>query len=316
MESTLVFPKDIDVAKLKFSDVKPLSNGSRTVYINYEGGKLAVQTPLVHLPYGLGDWNDKDAASGASAGKKSGFEKDSADKRYDLSFSFSGADENPKMKVFLEKMQAIEKRVIEKTFENRQEWLKDDYDGIKSVVAKLFTPFVRLDKDKATGKVVGKYPPTMKAKLPYDNKTDEFKFDCFDMDKCEIDFKDIKDNLKGAKACLVIELTGMWFVAGKYGCTWKVAMGKFQLPNKRKMTFMEDSDHEDAAAADIGGNSDEEDLAADAADAVGNVQIAESDEEEAEAEDEEQPDEEEEDEPTPPPPPPKKKATAAKTAKK
>jgi len=54
MADTLL-PKNVNVSKLKYSDVKSLSNGSKTVYINYGSDKLTIQTPVVTIPYGIGD---------------------------------------------------------------------------------------------------------------------------------------------------------------------------------------------------------------------------------------------------------------------
>lgn len=344
--SNTILPKDIQVNKLKYSDVKSLTNGSKTVYINYGSEKLTVQTPIMHLPYGIGDYNDKSkfAAAGAKTGKESEGDDDKL-KKYDLSISFVGKDENPKVQAFHDKMIEIEKKIKDDAFNNRLAWFRDDFDGVKTFTDKMFSPIIKLDKDKETGKVVGKYPPTMKLKLPFDNKTDEFTFDCHDMDKNELDFKAVMTKLKGAKAQLIIQLTGLWFAGGKYGCTWKVLRGKFQLANKSSYDYVEDSDEENLKSDKKNAYEYDEDLEEDAAvmakhaspiasvtkktaqvvidddDDDGNdseledtkkaaAKVTQSDAEDDE--EEEEVEEEEEDEPSPPPPPPKK--TTKKTA--
>ncbi len=349
MSSSVILPKDIQVSNLKYSEVKSLSNGSKTVYINYGSEKLTLQTPIMHLPYGIGDWNDKPIAGDKKTAKGAPMPEASDDdkiKKYDLSVSFVGMDNNPKLKSLHDKMLEIEKKIKDDAFANRLAWLRDDYDGIKNITDKLFTPIIKLDKDKETGKVVGKYPPTMKLKLPYDNKTNEFTFDCHDMDKNELDFKDIMTKLKGGKAQMIIQLTGLWFAGGRYGCTWKVLRGKFQLPNKSNYDYVEDSDEEENRRKPKTPLEYDEDLEEDAI-AMGNVvtppakklatiTLNDDDDEEDEAvrratspepkkrdmeeEDddeeveEEEVEEEEEEEPSPPPPPVKKptKKPAAK----
>ena len=102
-----------------------------------------------------------------------------------------------------------------------QTWFKDDFDDNKAFVKKLFSPIIKVDKDPNTGKELGKYPPTFKAKIPYDPKNDKILIDAYDMDSNEIDFVDIMNKLKGAKSQLIIQLTGIWFAGGKYGCSWK-----------------------------------------------------------------------------------------------
>jgi hypothetical protein len=145
-------------------------------------------------------------------------------------------------------MREIETRVIDEVFENRQTWLRDDYDGVKSFVAKLFTPIVKHDKNKDTGKVENKYPPTMKIKIPYDEKTDVFNFACSDMDGEDLDFKSCMTKLKGAKTKLIMELGGIWFAGQRYGCSWKVIRAKFDvLDSTTSANFVPDSDDEDEA---------------------------------------------------------------------
>ena len=114
----------------------------------------------------------------------------------------------------------------------------------------------------------------MRVKIPYDNVNDKFNFDTFDMENSEIDFHSIFTKLKGGKTQLIIELTGIWLAGGKYGCTWKVVSGKFQLSQNNRPKFIEDSDTEKV-------NEDEEEeeeevsISADLAD----VKIANSDDE-------------------------------------
>jgi hypothetical protein len=288
-------PKNIDVNKLRYSEMKTLSSGAKTVYVNYGSEKLTIQTPVMSLPYGLGEpYEAKDAV-------KNGNTLSDKEKKYDLTASFRGIDENPKVKIFHDKLKDIETKIIDDAFENRLAWFKDDFDGNKSFVSKLFSPFVRVDKDPNTGKPVGKYPPTFKAKLPYDTKTSSFAFDTYDMDNNELNFNDIMTKLKGAKAQLIVQLSGIWFAGGKYGCSWKIVSAKFQLYQYSKITFIEDSDTEDIANDD----EDEDDVVNSEVLSNLNSPVKEEDDD----------DEDEEDIPTPEPSPPPKKPTK-KGAKK
>ena len=297
--------KNIDVNKLRYSEMKTLTSGAKTVYVNYGSEKLTIQTPVLSLPYGLGEpYEAKDAA-------KNGTPISDKEKKYDLTASFRGIDENPKVKVFHDKLKEIETKIIDDAFSNRLAWFKDDFDGNKSFVSKLFSPIVRVDKDPTTGKPVGKYPPTFKAKLPYDNKSNTFAFDTFDMDNNELDFSEIMMKLKGAKAQLIVQLSGIWFAGGKYGCSWKIVSAKFQLHQNSKITFIVDSDAEDIA------NDEEDDddvVNSDTLSNLNNVPVP-VEEDEEEEEEEEEDDEGVEEAPTPEPSPPPKKPTK-KSSKK
>jgi len=319
MEET-IFIKNVDVSKIKFSEPKTLSNGGRTVYINYGGQRLVTQLPWLALPYGINDSNEL-AARMAALGKKQ--EENNKSRSYDLNLSFRGSDTNPKIQQALDKLKEIEQTIINAAFDNREAWLRDDYDGMKAVVAKLFTPIVKYDKDKNTGKIVGKYPPTMKVKIPYSEKTDKFTFDCEDKDGVEIeDFKTIINELKGGKSLAVVQLSGLWFAAGKFGCTWKLMRGRFQSTIQGKVPILADSDDDNAVSEKP---SEDDDVAADAtaaATAAGPsaaitpklppTAIGESDDEEDAEEIEE---EDEDDEPPPPPPPAPVKKGKGKAAK-
>jgi len=293
--------KNIDVNKLRYSEMKTLTSGAKTVYVNYGSEKLTIQTPVLSLPYGLGEpYEAKDAA-------KNGTTISDKEKKYDLTASFRGIDENPKVKVFHDKLKEIENKIIDDAFSNRLAWFKDDFDGNKSFVSKLFSPIVRVDKDPTTGKPVGKYPPTFKAKLPYDNKSNTFAFDSYDMDNNELDFNEIMTKLKGAKAQLIVQLSGIWFAGGKYGCSWKIVSAKFQLHQNSKITFIVDSDTEDV----VNDDEDEDDVVnSETLSNLNNTPVPIEEED-----DEEEEEEEEEEAPTPEPSPPPKKPTK-KSAKK
>jgi hypothetical protein len=268
-----ILPKNVDVSKLRYAEVRILASGSKSIYVNYGTQKLRIQTPVMHMPYGIGEgFEDKSVKKEA---------KKPSEKKYDITLSFKGADDNSKVQVFLDKMRELENEIIDKAFDNREAWFKDDYDGNKAFVARLFSPIIKVDKDKNTGKVVGKYPPTIRVKVPYDGVNDKFNFDALDMENNDIVFQDIISKLKGGKTQLIIELTGIWIAGGKYGCTWKVISGKFQLSMNNKMAFIEDSDTEKAVKEDEeeeeddDANADDDDVASD----IAATKVANSDDE-------------------------------------
>lgn len=251
--SSPILPKQIDITKLKYSEVKTLSSGAKTIYINYGSfGKLRVQTPVMVLPYGIGEgYEDKTAAAKATP------KPPTTEKKYDLTLSFKGIDENTKIKTFHDKLKEIENKIIDDAFTNRQEWFKDDYDNNKAILSRLFYPIIKIDKDKTTGKPVGKYPPTLKVKVPYNNEASKFLFDAYNMENDDIEFETIIQQLKGGRTQLIIELTGIWMSGGKFGCSWKIISGKFQPSMNQKITFLEDSDTEKVIVDDEEGDENE-----------------------------------------------------------
>ena len=237
--SSPVLPKSVNVNSIKYSEVKLLKSGAKTVYTNYSTGKLRIQTPVMYLPYGVneGGYEDKNAKPDPSKVEKK-------DKKFDITLSFKGHEENSKIADFLNKVKEIETKIIDDAYEYRQAWFKDDFDNNKAILARLFSPNIKVDKDKTTGKVVGKYPPTIRFKLPYDNENEKFNFNSYNMNGEAIDLLDIITKLKGGKAQLIVELNSIWFAGGKFGCTWKLITGKFQRSITNDCNFIDDSDTE------------------------------------------------------------------------
>jgi len=321
MDYSPLLSKKVDVSKLSYLPPKKNTNGGKSVLVSYAGEPLVIQLPVMYIPYGL-----TDAANIVI--DKNAKKTDKLPSRYVIDLSFRGKEEDKPLNNAFEKLQEIETRIKKDAFANRVSWMNDRFDDMEPLVNKMFSSNMRFDKDKETGKILNRYPPTFRVKLPYKNETDTFEFDSYDMDQNELAFKDIKDNLKGAKTRMIIQLAGLWFAGGKYGCTWKLLSGSFQQKMKKHVVYVVDSDEEDAPPAKKGASKhlieDDEDLEDDVAAAtasvtqkLANTVISESEEEEEEdepepeEEDEEEDDEEEEREPTPPPPPPPKKKVAA-----
>jgi hypothetical protein len=229
-----------------------MKSGAKSIYINYNGAKVNLQTPILNIPYGVND--------NMQFIKKDESRKEE-ERKYDITLSFKGMDENPKIKLFHDKMKELENKVIDDAFANRLVWFKNNFSGNKDVVSNMFTPIVKHDKDKITGEYANKYPPTFKAKIPYNSLENKFDFDCYDMENNETVFHDILGNLKGGKAQFIIQLSGIWFSAGMFGCSWKIVSAKFQQINTSKITFVADSDDEHANVDDD--EDDDDDISVD-----------------------------------------------------
>ena len=247
----VLLAKNFDVDNLKYSELKVMKSGAKSIYLNYKGAKVNLQTPILNIPYGVND--------NMQFIKKDEARKDE-ERKYDITVSFKGMDENPKIKQFHDKMKELEQKIIDDAFTNRLVWFKNNYGGNKDVISNMFTPIVKHDKDKTTGEYANKYPPTFKAKIPYNSLENKFDFDCYDMENNETVFHDILGNLKGGKAQFIIQLSGIWFSAGMFGCSWKIVSAKFQQINTSKITFVADSDDE---LANVNDEDDEDDISVD-----------------------------------------------------
>lgn len=312
MDYTPILAKNFDVSKIRYGPVKKNAI-SKSVYVNYGGDKCVLQFPAMHVPYGISDSSLLNLNKDASAKMPN----------YTINVSFKGIDENPAVKNLYTKLQAIDEKIKKDVYENRVAWLNDRYDDEEKLVSRLFSSNIQLDKDKDTKKVLNRYPPTFRAKVPSVSEIDDdgvvkttFKFDASDMENNEIQFGNIISNLKGAKTQLIVQLMGLWFAGGKYGCTWKVLSGRFQVARGVKYTYVEDSDEEVTDKKETVEESDEEIVPDEVVQSKQQLPPS-SDEEEAEEEvDAEEEEEEEDEEEAPPPPPPAKKAPVKKVVAK
>lgn len=201
MESILL-PKNFDINKISYGSVKTLDNGGRTIYVSYEGRPLTFQTPEMVAPFGITKW--------ASDGK--------LPDKYTLELSFKGRDDKPSLSKFYEVLDSLDNKIVQDAFDNSTNWLKKKYNSLE-VVHALYTPMIKHPKDKSTGEITDKYPPTFRATLP--QKEGSFLCEVYDKNRNRIDLGAM-ENTKGAKMTAIIQCLGIWIAGSKLGCNWKI----------------------------------------------------------------------------------------------
>ena len=252
-KNTIVKADKFDSSKLEFSDVKTNKFGGKSVWMRYDGNKFLVQTPDMHFPYGLGEYDITDPKTGEVTGKK-----------YTINMSFRGMDydgDDPKklkdskaLSSFHTMLQTLSQRVIEEATKNSVPWLKlkSPKDG---VVEALFQPMIQQSTNKETGEPDGRYPDTCKAKISYFDGV--FKTAIYNDDKEPVD---LKENLvKGAHGRSLLECTGVWFAGGKLGVGWRMVQSRVTVPQglsgyaiiSDSDSDEDDSDDEEGTGGDI-----------------------------------------------------------------
>ena len=220
----------IQTDKVSFSDVKTNDNGGKTIYMNYNKGLFKVQTPIMTLPYDM-----------------SCYEKGEYPK-YTVEVSFRDMDENDKVKLFHEVLESLDELLVDSGVKNSMAWFKKKKTN-KDVISALFNPMVKKSKDKETGEYDGKYPDTLRLKLPFrDGKPGFEMFNLDSGDKIE-DKEPSELFVKGARVQAIIRCGGIWIVGGKFGCTWTVEKIRVDAPEgaSKGYSFIDDdSDDEEA----------------------------------------------------------------------
>lgn len=235
METPVMLPKQINVAKLTYGAPKSLDNGGKSIYIGYEGKLLYIQTPEMATPFGMSKWN-----------------ADKSDKeKYTVELSFKGADENPAKKKFQELLAGFDKELIQQGVDNSSAWFKKQYKSTE-VVEALYTHMLKHPKDKDTGEITDKYPPTFRLNIPF--RDGAIGCPVYDSGKEVINIADIE---KGSKVTAIIQCLGIWVAGGKFGCSWKVVQLRVVRPTSFKGFAFRDTDEK--VQSDIESNHDHED---------------------------------------------------------
>jgi hypothetical protein len=147
-------------------------------------------------------------------------------------------------------MSALDKKLVHDGVDNSMTWLKKKITSA-DVVEALYTPIVKYAKDKTTGEITDKYPPSMKLKLPFNNGV--FQCEVYDTKRKQVNLKELIDNgsLKGAKVTAIIQCSGIWVAGGKYGCSWKVLQMRVSPPQTIKGYAFKEIEDDKADDSDI-----------------------------------------------------------------
>ena len=236
MAESIIKAQNFEPENVVYSDLKKTPSGGKQVHVNYgETQGLVMQTPSMRCPFGIKSYDDESV-------------------KYTLELSFGNFSEGDQLEAYHNAMEEFDDKLLEDGVSNSMSWFGKK--GVsKEVLKALYTPQLRVSKDKETGEPDGKYPPTVRIKIPYY----EGKWQCkvFDENKNRIE-GDLKDVLvPGCEVKALLKCGGLWFISGKYGCTWKAIQLVVKKPQGFDNYSFIDSDAEDDGAEDIENALDE-----------------------------------------------------------
>jgi hypothetical protein len=242
----------LDLSKVTFSDVKTDTHGRKMVYVNFNNGKLMIQTPKMYAPNGIKRWRKPDAIN-------------NKDDKFELELSFYG-DENTnknsqEIREFREKLEGFDKMIKEKVVEKAKEWLsmpKLDMNTLESV---MYTSMVRVPHDKEGNQLP--YPSRVRVKIDRDmdaagnytgrflsNKKFKTEVFLFDESKERIDLNEenAEDAVpKGSQMICIMELVYLSLSKTTISTKWKLVQGK-AFRNKDTITgyaMLDDNEQDD-----------------------------------------------------------------------
>jgi hypothetical protein len=231
MESYIKTSKTFDVANVTFGAMKILETGGRMIYMNYGGNPIYIQTPEMLAPFGLSSWSNDGGSSG--------------DIKYSIEMAFKNRETSKAEARFFKALEDFDKKVLSTVLENSALWLKKKYNSLE-VIEALYTPCIKFPKDKVTGEVTDKYPPTFRVNVPFRDNT--FACDTYDTDGNKLDLSalDREGSTKGCMLTNIIQCSGIWIAGGKFGCTWRaVQMRMKRSDSLPPCAFMDEFDADD-----------------------------------------------------------------------
>lgn len=227
----IVKASNLDMSRVTFSDVKTDNHGRKMVFLNYNNGKLLVQTPKMYAPNGVRRWRKKDAI-------------DNKEDKFEMELSFygeNGIDRNSQeIRDFKSKWEEFDEMVKSKVVEKAKEWLgmpKLDMNTLESV---MYTPMVRVAKDKEGNELP--YPSRVRAKIDREmdsngdftgrflsNKKFKTEVLVFDENKEQVEFDENNAEVaipKGCQVISVLELVYLSLSKTTISTKWKLVQAK------------------------------------------------------------------------------------------
>lgn len=207
MASSILLPASIDVSKISYGTPRNLDTAgkARIVPMNFNGGPLIMQTPTCRAPFGARAYEE-----GGS--------------KLNMELAITDA-------AFAAKLHELDAKVMSDMLVNSSAWLKKKHESL-DVIQALYTPMVKLAKDRETGEVTDKYPPTFKTVIPL--KDGHYNCEFYNAEKQKIDPADFNvDSIKGSMVTAIVQCTGLWVAGGKFGCNWRVVQMKINPRNNQ-----------------------------------------------------------------------------------
>lgn len=214
---------DLDLSKLKFSDVKVNAQGRKLVFVNNNDKKIILQTPKMYLPNGINRWRQKDVL-------------DNKSDAFEMELSFGG--DSPDVIGFHEKMKEYDEIVKQQILENPKDWVNKQKISLETIEDAFYNPVVRLAYDKNHNKI--DYPDRIKIKIDREKDGDDYtgkflsnkKFKTpvlgFDTNRNPIEFNESNYEQavpKGSHVVCIIELVYI-SIAAKISTKWKLVQFK------------------------------------------------------------------------------------------
>ena len=216
-------PKNVDVSNISFSNVKTMPSGAKTVYVNYNGGLLFLQSPEMNVPFDTATYYPDNDNSG----------------KWPIQVAMDNIKGNPTMKEFHDTIAKMDQHLITQATECASDWFKTQQwfkkkGDVSEKVTDNYKPMVKVSLDSETGEPDGRWPPKFNFKII--KRDGKVLCDCYDSNKNQLTTDgdgaiDLETMFKkGTKVKTILRCKGIWISNVGWGCTWGAEQIKIDVP--------------------------------------------------------------------------------------
>jgi len=208
IKRTMITVIDFSTDNIESGSPKVNQNGGKNISLQYKLNEMArgvvFQTPLM-LSFGINKWQDPKNPNMAPA--------------FSTTLSFVGSEQNEKLRDFHGVLQRLDQWAIETAIKNGWEWFGRK-NMSRETIESIYTPIIKVSLEKASGAPSGK-PDYMKLKLK--TSASGYSTAFYNKNKEIIPSGEVDGFFtKGSHVRALVQCTGVWIAAGKFGLSWKV----------------------------------------------------------------------------------------------
>ena len=192
---------------------------------NGDSHKLSVKFPDMILPFGV-----------------STFENEDKPPKHTMVMSFDSIDTNKDHQNSLEFVKALEKKIVEELYKNK-DWIGRNAEDTEDVVGAFQKSIIRFSKQKREDGT-DKYPPQITSKL--DTYPDgNFRAKVYEYKTNNKLGNPLESIMKGGKCRSLQDMSAIWVVNGQYGIMVKGVQIKTNQLMQKDNCFFDSDDDED-----------------------------------------------------------------------
>jgi hypothetical protein len=223
--TSVLLANEVDINNITFTEIKKNTMGGHNVLLNYcnggRNGPLIIQTPRMRAPFGA----DRQEPEGGGAS------------RFTVNLTINESDT---IAPFYDLVKELEDFILDSSVKYSEQWFGKKKS--KDVVSELMRSVIKYPKDS-------KYDPTIKLKLPYNDKGAQFTLE--DSNKQPINAwngneVDITAIPRGSELICVLQCTGINFIGKtQFGIGFKILKARVFQGNVLHNIAIIDEDSED-----------------------------------------------------------------------